>query len=314
VAIVGGAFVGLMYMSLKSPFATGTDAWLMTALPLGAFAAWSAASVQRAFDGSGPDAWWPEAFTGTMAASVFVVPLSAAAAIFSSRAIGLTKMAMLYLHNERFVAKAVEYLDEAITLSPRSADLYNLRGIAHSKAGNGDLADADFARVTELSPRAAEAHMNRGVDFLRQGEFDRAIEALTQAARTNPKLATVFSNLGTAHQKKGELEAAIANYSRAIELRPKYPVAFANRSYSHFLKGDHDLAIADATRALTLDPRLPMAHTNLGHALAAKGDAFAAIQSYRRALMLHPDRDVEDETREALSKLGASELDDDEDE
>jgi tetratricopeptide (TPR) repeat protein len=263
---------------------------------------------------SGPDAWWPEAFTGTMAASVFVVPLSAAAAIFSSRAIGLTKMAMLYLHNERFVAKAVEYLDEAITLSPRSADLYNLRGIAHSKAGNGDLADADFARVTELSPRAAEAHMNRGVDFLRQGEFDRAIEALTQAARTNPKLATVFSNLGTAHQKKGELEAAIANYSRAIELRPKYPVAFANRSYSHFLKGDHDLAIADATRALTLDPRLPMAHTNLGHALAAKGDAFAAIQSYRRALMLHPDRDVEDETREALSKLGASELDDDEDE
>ena len=43
------------------------------------------------------------------------------------------EMATLYLHNENFTRKAIEYLDEAIALSPRSADLYNLRGIAHSK-------------------------------------------------------------------------------------------------------------------------------------------------------------------------------------
>jgi len=92
----------------------------------------------------------------------------------------LAKLATLYLHNDNFTSKAIEYLDEAMALSPRSADLHNLRGIAYSKAGDGDRADADFRKVTELSPRAAEAHMNRGVDFLRQGEAPSgaALEAL----------------------------------------------------------------------------------------------------------------------------------------
>ena len=70
-------------------------------------------------------------------------------------------MATVYLHNDNFTGTAIQYLDEAIALSPRSADLYNLRGIAHSKAGDGARADADFRKVTELSPRAAEAHMSR---------------------------------------------------------------------------------------------------------------------------------------------------------
>jgi tetratricopeptide (TPR) repeat protein len=312
-SIAGGLFIGLMYMSLNSPFMRNEDAWLVGALPLGALSAWSAASVQRGFDAS-LNAPWSEAFVGTMAAAVFVVPVAVVKAMLMSRASGLAKMATLYLHNEHFTAKAIEYLDQAIVLSPRSVDLYNLRGVAHSKAGDGARADADFRKVTELSPRTAEAYMNRGVDLLRQGQFDRAIDALTQAATLNPKLATAFSNLGTAHQKKGDLDSAIASYSRAIELRAKYPIAFANRSYSHFLKGEYDLAIADATHALALDARLSMAHTNLGHALAAKGDTVAAARSYRRALSLSPDHTVEEETLEALDKLGPQGLDEDDDE
>jgi Flp pilus assembly protein TadD len=153
---------------------------------------------------------------------VFIVPISIVTDMIAARSNGLAKEATLYLHNENFTEKALEYLDEAIALSPRSADLFNLRGIAHSKLGNADSADADFRKVTELMPRAAEAHMNRGVDFIRQGNFDRAIEALTYATTVNPRLATAFSNLGTAYQKKGDLDSAIASYSRAIDLRAKY--------------------------------------------------------------------------------------------
>ena len=56
-------------------------------------------------------------------------------AMLSSKANGFAKMATLYLHNDNFTAKAIEYLDQAIALSPRSADLYNMRGIAYSKLG-----------------------------------------------------------------------------------------------------------------------------------------------------------------------------------
>ena len=283
---------------------------MLAALPLGALSTWAAASLQWALRASS-DPPWSEAYVGTMAASVFMVPMAALMAILSSRANGLAKMATLYLHNLNFTPKAIEYLDEAIALSPRSADLYNLRGIAHSKAGDGERADADFRKVTELAPRAAEAHMNRGVDFLRQGDFDRSIEALKYATTVNPKLATAFSNLGTAYQKKGDLDAAIESYNRAITLRPKYAVAFSNRAFSHYLKGEHDLAIADANRAIALEARLAMAHANLGHALAAKGDARMAARSYRRALELDPDPEVAEETLEALQKLGTRGEDED---
>jgi Flp pilus assembly protein TadD len=317
VVVGGGLFIGLMYGSVSptSAFIANEDAWLMTALPLGAISTWSASRVQRAFDAS-TNPPWSEAFTGTMAAAVFIVPIAILMAMISTRSNVLGKMATLYLHNENFIEKAIEYLDEAIALSPRSADLFNLRGIAHSKLGNGDLADADFRKVTELMPRAAEAHMNRGVDFIRQGSFDRAIEALNYAVTVNPKHATALSNLGTAYQKKGDLDSAIESYSRAIRLRPKYPIAFSNRSYSYHLKGEHDLAVADATHALKLDPRLPMAHANLGHALAGKGDAVMAARSYRRALSMDPDHEVAEEVLKALEKLGVrtEEADEDQDE
>ena len=314
VVVGGGLFIGLMYGSVSptSAFIAKEDAWLLAALPLGAISTWSASGVQRSFDASNPP--WSEAFAGTMAASVFMIPISIVTAMISTRSNGLAKMATLYLHNENFTAKAIDYLDEAIALSPRSADLYNLRGIAHSKAGHGERADADFRKVTELMPRAAEAHMNRGVDLMRQGNLDRAIEALTYATSVNPKLAMALSNLGTAYQKKGDLDAAIESYTRAIKVRPKYPIAFSNRSYSYHLNGEHDLAIADATHALKLDPRLPMAHANLGHALNGKGDTAMAARSYRRALAMDADHEVAEEVLKALEKLGVRAEDEDEDE
>ena len=167
-SVVGGLFIGLMYGSLNPGFIRQEEAWMLAALPLGALSTWSAAALQRAFDASA-NPQWSEAFVGTMAASVFMVPMAVLMAMLSSKANGLAKMATLYLHNENFTSKAIEYLDQAIALAPRSADLHNLRGIAHSKSGDAERADADFRKVTELSPRAAEAHMNRGVDFLRQG-------------------------------------------------------------------------------------------------------------------------------------------------
>jgi Flp pilus assembly protein TadD len=306
----GGLFVGLMYGSFAPGFVSREEAWMLSALPLGGLSAWTASSLQRGLDASGSPAWG-EAFAGTMAAHVFIIPMAVLMAALTSRASGLAKMATLYLHNPNFLPKAIAYLDQAIALRPRQAEFYNARGIAYSKLGDGVRADADFQRVSELMPRAAEAHMNRGVDFLRRGDFDRAIDTLRRVTTMNPKLATAFSNLGTAYQRNGQLDAAIESFTRAIALRARYPTAYSNRAYSHYLKGDHARAIADATEAIRLDGRLPMAHTNLGHALAATGDVPGAARSFRRALALNPDREVAEETLRALERLGP--LDEDED-
>jgi Flp pilus assembly protein TadD len=303
VTVGGGLFIGLMYGSLNPGFVKQEDAWLAASLPLGALSAWASAALYRAMLASSA-AWWGPPFVGLMAAWVLMIPMAALLAKLWDKSQGYARMATLYLHNDNFTAKAVEYLDRAIELSPRSADLYNLRGIAYSKGGDAARADADFKRVTELSPKAAEAHMNRGVDLLRQGLFDRAIEAQKLAIAISPKLATAHSNLGTAYQRKGDLDAAIESYSRALELRANYPIAFSNRAYSYFLKGDHVRSIADSRRAIELDPRLPMAYVNLAHAQAATGDSIAAAHSYRRALELEPDHTIAEEALNGLKKLG----------
>ena len=162
VSVGGGLFVGLMYGSLGPGFIRREDAWLLAALPLGALSTWSAASVQRGFDASANPPW-SEAFVGMMAASVFMVPMAVLMAMLSSKATGLAKMATLYLHNENFTSKAIEYLDQAIALSPRSAELHNLRGIAHSKVGDGDRADADFRESERaVAARCRSAHESGG--------------------------------------------------------------------------------------------------------------------------------------------------------
>jgi hypothetical protein len=94
-----------MYCSVTptSAFTAKEDAWLIAALPLGALSTWSASGVQRGFDASSNPPW-SEAFAGTMAASVFIVPIAALMAMISTRSNGLAKMATLYLHNENFTA------------------------------------------------------------------------------------------------------------------------------------------------------------------------------------------------------------------
>ena len=81
-----------------------------------------------------------------MAASVFMVPMAVLLAMLSSKSNGLAKLATLYLHNENFTTKAIEYLNQAIALSPRSADLYNLRGIAYRNWGTAIVPTRTFGK------------------------------------------------------------------------------------------------------------------------------------------------------------------------
>src|SRR5262245_58380962 len=84
VIIGGGLFIALMYGSVN-PYIGNEDAWLgLAGLPLGALSTWSASAVQRGFDAS-TNPPWSEAFVGTMAASVFMVPMAVLTAMLSTR-------------------------------------------------------------------------------------------------------------------------------------------------------------------------------------------------------------------------------------
>lgn len=297
----GGFFIGMMHGSLNPNCIKREDAWMGAALALGTLSTVIGTALERMQpDGSSIGA---AALIGAIAAGLFSAPMSALLFRLWDEAHGCRRMAMLFLHNDNFAAKAVSYLDHAIALSPADPELYNLRGVAWSKMGNSVRAAEDWGKAADLAPFDSGPHMNIGVDHLRRGALDEAIEAFCSALERDPEDATLHSNLGTAFQKRGELDKAIDHYDRAIALRPDYANAYSNRGYARHLKGDHRAAIADCDHALKLNERLPSALVNRAHALAALGEHQSAAECYRDAIELGASPEVREEILQGLQAL-----------
>jgi Flp pilus assembly protein TadD len=301
----GGFFVGMMHGSLTPNCIKREDAFMTWALALGPLAAVAGTALARAsLLQAGPIV--SDAFVGGVTAALFSAPLSAVLFRYWDEAHGCRRMAMLYLHNDNFAAKAVAYLDRALALQPDDPELYNLRGVAFSKMDQAERAAADWRKAAELAPDDSGPLMNVGVDHLRHGKVDEAIDALKAALQRDAMDPTIYSNLGTAFEKRGDLDQAIANYDKAIELRPDYANAYSNRGYARHRKGDHQGALSDCDKALELNPHLAAAHVNRGHALSALRDYGSAAECYRSAIEVGAGPELRAEIMQALEAMKAA--------
>jgi tetratricopeptide (TPR) repeat protein len=301
-AVGGGFFIGMMQGSLTPSCIQREDAFMTWALGLGPLATVAGTALARAaFLQTEP--LLQDALVGAVAAAVFSAPMSALLFRLWDEAHGCRRMAMLFLHNDNFAAKAVSYLDHALALKPEDPELYNLRGVAFSKMDEPGRAAADWRKAAELAPKDAGPLMNVGVDHLRRGEVDQAIAALTAALDRDPADATIYSNLGTAFEKRGDLDQAIANYDQAIALRPDYANAYSNRGYARHRKGDHQGALSDCEKAIEINPHLAAAHANRGHAFSALKDYGSAAQCYRSAIETGAGPELRQEIMEGLQKM-----------
>ena len=312
VTLAGGFFIGMMQGSLSPNCIRNEEAWMGLSLGLGPACSAIGTALERS-PLAEPGLIGISVAIGAVTAGLYSGPLSAMLMRLWDEAHGCRQMAMLFLHNDNFAAKAVSYLDHALSLRPDDADLYNLRGVAWSKMNDGPRAAADWRKAAELRPADSDPYTNIGVDHLRRGEVAEAITALHTALERNPEDPTIHNNLGTAFEKKGELDKAISHYDQAIALQPDYPNAHSNRGYARFRKGDHRGAIADCDRALHLNPRLPAAMVNRGHALAALRDYEAAARCYSDAIEMDPSPEIRQEALQGFetlesARVGAAEL------
>ncbi len=143
-----------------------------------------------------------------------------------------------------FVGSIRDY-DEAIRLSPDSADFYIERGHVHLVTENADASLRDLTEAIQLSPGSASAYNNRGLAF----------------------------------RKKGDLDRALRDYDEAITINPVYALAYANRGYLQEARGQKNAATADLRHALLLDPSLVAARDALRR---LGGGQSIAIESERR--------------------------------
>ena len=72
-------------------------------------------------------------------------------------------------------ADAVVLATQAITMEPKNAQAYGVRGRIHAAYGKHAKALADFDKTLSLEPRAVGVFQHRGVENFKLGHFKKSI-------------------------------------------------------------------------------------------------------------------------------------------
>jgi tetratricopeptide (TPR) repeat protein len=167
---------------------------------------------------------------------------------------------------------SIQYLTEAIVLSPKYDAAYTLRGHAYLQAGDPARAIEDFSEAIKLGSRDFYAFIGRAVAHRRQRDYPRAIADYNEAIKLRPDHAGAWNNRCFVNAIAGNLEMAIADCNESLRLLPNEPNALDSRALAYLKQGQWDAAIADYDAVLKVAPNTVSALYGRGFAKLKKGD------------------------------------------
>jgi tetratricopeptide (TPR) repeat protein len=134
-------------------------------------------------------------------------------------------------------------------------------GLAHHRAGNLDLAIADYSKALDVHPKFVEVLQHRGNAHQSKGDHDRAIADFSKMLIINGKNPMALLARGAAFESKDMTKLAIDDYSRAIKLS-KAAVAYYMRGNAYLGTNDFKSAIKDYSAAIKASPDFAAAYQN----------------------------------------------------
>src|SRR5262249_23797696 len=99
-----------------------------------------------------------------------------------------------------------------------SAEAYSNLGAALDQQSKPAEALQNLDKATTLAPRSASPHLNRGHALHSLKKLDEAIDAYETAIACDEDLASAYSGLGIALNDKGDFANALAQHRKAIAL------------------------------------------------------------------------------------------------
>lgn len=128
---------------------------------------------------------------------------------------------------------ALEELNKALELVPRSATYLALRGITHWTMGNRREAYEDYRAARRSNPRQTEVNdlqdllkadardcRDRARALARDGNLQDALQALDHALEVAPDEGATLFFRGLLQTKLGRIKSATADVTRALEFDP----------------------------------------------------------------------------------------------
>lgn len=194
--------------------------------------------------------------------------------------------------SEGAVAKAIEFLEQALALDPDFAEAWTALAEAHvhttvytpclERVARSEQAAICAQRALDLDPAQGHALAILGIHQWTLFNPAGALECAYTAYQLEPANADVTIRLGSFLLYLGRTRAALPYIEAAIEQDPAYGRNYAMLCMAHLNLGNHDAALAAGRRMVDLG--MPGLH--LATAEAACGDHASAVETYYRTRLL----------------------------
>jgi tetratricopeptide (TPR) repeat protein len=148
--------------------------------------------------------------------------------------------------------QAVRYYEDATTLSPHNAQLFNEWGMVYLIAGEYDEAIAKYEVSLELDPVFLQTYLLLADAHTMSGNMEAAAEAYQRALDLNPRQVKPHIQLCALLGQQGRLEEAAQHCQQALELSPNEYQAHRNLAIIYRDMGRTEDALAEARIAREL--------------------------------------------------------------
>jgi tetratricopeptide (TPR) repeat protein len=157
-------------------------------------------------------------------------------------------------------AKAMAEFKEAIRLMPDLAQAYDNLGNFYSDMGLYQEAVKEFKEALSFDDQAGETHSNLGALYFKMGQYGESEREFREAARLKPGLAEAHFNLGTVYERSGKVSEAVEEYNLALKYKPSLAPAHLNLAVIYLGKQyNKEMAIYHLKRYIEIDPGQPQA-------------------------------------------------------
>jgi tetratricopeptide (TPR) repeat protein len=152
------------------------------------------------------------------------------------------------------VQQSSAYYEQALTLSPHSAGLYNEWAAVYLDAGQYDRAQELLQVSLNIDSEYGQTYMVMGDISLVQGQYQAAIAQYQQAVQWDSSLTAAWGRLAYAQYQLGDLNAAIATNLELLKVAPGDYETLKNLAVIYRDAGQLENALDYARQALVVAP------------------------------------------------------------
>ena len=186
-------------------------------------------------------------------------------------------------------AKAVEFLERAIQLSPQVEDYYLSMASAHQQADNPAAAVQALKRGWDRLPGAPGIGQALSRQLLADGAAEEAVRVLALLTSRHPNHGDALRLLAQAYRSAGDAAKASQTWRRLIRQQPRYPMANIFLAQSLAEEGaPPDQVLAALDRAEQISPQDADLYYLRGRIFNSLGRHQDAVAQLQRAIRLQP--------------------------